>query len=539
MIDSTLVAQRRETVLRQAKRFSERLQLPQTTAKDVLARAFYRCAGWKDLLGRLSSRTPDRHMELLTALPRSTEAKIYFREIRRELAKSLSQHMLTNSNHAGVIDLIQAVFAVGTTPTTLADLIPTLTPSAWRSAGIGPDPWAVLETDIAINGVGLRVVATRAYMPSYYEVPEDSCSPEYAVPFEGKLRIIWTDPGSWRQAALDYLNDDEASDIELPQVELTEAMARHQRWFEASLDACWGGGAYGDHDEELIPHFVEGQGCYIIFGFVHRQVGSPENVCQDSVPLLGCDASFSQAVLLGGTPVCLEWIAYDPEKHAHPGEFDEYFAVLRRGVLASGDLHATARHDGALGILLIRPATDFDIRQALKVDFMNVDDEVAFVLKTDDVALTCELLHKAAARDLMASGSNEHRRYFAKMIAPPSCESVTLSLAIDTMGPNSQSWGNLTGEMFSTRNDQCVQLLVEVRPKLLTLLDKMGKKAVETAVKHGLILRRPAEFLEGLGQPPSRCERIPMLPDDVLKQLHEPLRGEISLSRTRYERDNF
>jgi hypothetical protein len=539
MTDFTLVARRRETTLRQAKRFSEKLNLPQMAAKDVLARAFYRCAGWEDLLARLSGRTPETHIKLLAALPHSTEARDYFRHIRRDLAKSLSQHVLTNSNLVGLHDLVQEVFAVGSEATTLADVIPTLTPTAWRSAGIGPDPWSVLEADVAINGVVLRLVATRTYMPRYYAFSSDTCSPECAEPYEGKLRIIWTEPASWRQAALDYLNDEDAEGLQLPQIELTESMARHQEWFDASLSVFGISGEYGDHGENFLPHIIEDKGCYIVFGVCHRLLDSSEHSSQHIIPLQRCEDSFSQLALLGDTPICLEWISIDPDTQVHTGEFGEYFASLRRSLLGNRRLHATPRHDGAPGVLLVLPSTEFDVRHELKVDFTPVADEIAFVLKTNDTALARELLRKAAARDLMALGANNQRRYLARIIAPSPREAPSLSLSIETVGPNSDCWANLVLGTVWTKGDGSMQLLVEIAPRLLTLMDKMGRKATEAAINQGLILRQPAEFAQELDQPPSRCERIPTPPDDIRKLFEERPSGEVRFGYTRYKRDNF
>ena len=161
MNDSTLVEHQLDTIHRQAKRFATRLRLPISAAKDVLAKAFYRCAGWRDLEGRLKKRTLDRHLLLLTALPKSAEARSYFAGIRLDLAKSLSQHMLTSTNLAGLLDHTQEVFAIGSDPTTLDDLVPTLNASAWRPAGICPHPWAVVEYEAMVNGNSLRLVGTR------------------------------------------------------------------------------------------------------------------------------------------------------------------------------------------------------------------------------------------------------------------------------------------------------------------------------------------------------------------------------------------
>ncbi|MDR7306812.1 hypothetical protein [Rhodoferax saidenbachensis] len=540
MTDSALVALRRDTIHRQAKRFSEKLGLPQTTAKKILARALYRCTGWDDLYARLGSQAPEKHIELLTALPHSIEARTYFFEIRNVLVKSLSQHVLINRNLVGLHDLVQDIFALGSDPTILADILPMIAISAWQPSGLGPDPWAVLEAEAMINGIELRLLATRTYMPKYYDFHSDTICPEYAEPFDGKFKIIWTDPDAWRQAALDYLNDEDADDIQLPQVELTPAMAQHQEWFEASLGTCGGiSGEYGQHGEDFIPHLIENRGCYIIFGFPSRLPSLSETANQDKVTLLPGEDSIQQVGLIGETPVCLEWIAFNPATQTHPGENYEYFESLRNSLFRNGQLHTTSNQDGIPGILFLQPATDFDIRHALKVEFTSEGDEIAFVLQTDDSPLVSALLEKVAARDLMVFGSKENPRYFCKMQLPLSQEPPTLSVSLRTIGAEFFHAANLVFGKHSAKRDGGWQFLIEVSPKLLTLQDKLGKKAMETAINHGLVLRYPVAFKNELEKPPSRCEHFPRPSEDIVKLIEARPRGPFRFGYTQYKRDNF
>ncbi|WP_131705288.1 hypothetical protein [Xanthomonas citri] len=92
MTDSILVEHKLDTIHRQAKRFAARLKLPITVAKDILARSCYRCSAWTDLVNRLKRRTLDKNIQLLASLPSSSEARSFFFEHRRDLARSMSQH---------------------------------------------------------------------------------------------------------------------------------------------------------------------------------------------------------------------------------------------------------------------------------------------------------------------------------------------------------------------------------------------------------------------------------------------------------------
>lgn len=541
MIDSTLVDYQLDTIHRQAKRFAARLKLPITAAKDILAKAFYCCSEWSDLEGRLKSRELDRHIQLLTALPQSAEACLYFVKIRRDLARLLSQHMLTNANLAGLLEHVQEVFAVGSDPITLDDLVPRLKALNWRPAGIGPDSWAVVESEAVVNGTCLRLVGTRTYLPKYYDFGPKHEFGEYAEPFEGKLRIVWTEPMTWYQAALDYLDDLDAEDIVLPAVELTKEMARHQAWFEAALSTSHHIAEYRLGDDDLVPVILEGQNCYVVFGYPVKSNGEALRTDVGTVELASAYDNFSKVVMLHESPICLEWIAYDPKTRKHPGEFDEYFETLRQTILHGNRLPTTPRQDGLPGLLLVRPATDFDIRQELAVEFTHLADEVAFVLKTSNLTLARELLGKVVARDLMVYAYAGRLRYFALFSVPQSDESPELSLSFESESPGAMSMSNLILLSRWKKQNDGSELLVEIAPKLMTLVDRVGKKAIDTAMSHGLVQRFPVEFLAEFERPPANCREIPKVSDEIAKVLEQPIPDDahVTMRQTRYGRDNF
>ena len=544
MSDFTLVEYQLDTIHRQAKRFAARLKLPITAAKDVLARAFYRCAGWSDLEGRLKGRRADRHLQLLAALPQSDEARSYFADICRDLARSLSQHILTNANLAGLLDHVQDVFAIGSDPTTLNDLVPALDSPAWRPVSIGPDPWAVLESEVWINGTCLRLVGTRTYVPRYYDFGPRHEYGEYIEPPGGKLRIIWKEPMAWYQAGLDYLENVDADELLLPVVEATEEMGRHQEWFEAALSANGCIAEYGAGSDDLVPTILDGQdgpNCYVVFGYpVVGDVGAKQ-VGLAAVELAATGDNFSKVVLLGENPVCLEWIEYDSKTGKHSGEFCEYAETLMQGVLRGGCLLGTPCDDGRPGLLFVRPATEFDIRQELKVDFTNVDDEVAFVLKTSNFELARELLEKVAVRDLMAYPFEGSPAYFALLSVPEPNELPELSLTFDSESPGRTMMSNLVLSTRWKEQEKGAELLIEIAPKLMILVDRIGKKALAAALNHGLIQRFPVDFLGDLDQPQARCAHIPPVPAEIAKLLDTRLDGasRFTLRRTHYLRNNF
>lgn len=539
MTVSTRVELQLDTIQRQAKRLATRLNLPVTQAKDILARAFYRCSGWQDLEGRVRATVPDEHVRHLVALPHSSEAQAYFNEQKRPLALALSQHVLTNSNLTGLMEHVQAVFAIESGVVTLNDLVHTLDLS-WRPGGIGPDAWAVIEADAWVNGVCLKLFGTRTYLPAHYDFGPKHEYGEHAEPFGGRLKIVWSDPAAWFKAALDYLDDPVADDLVLPVVELSEDMSRHEAWFEAALSTYSHFAEYRGGDNDLVPLIFEGC-CYVVFGAPVFQVDAAHMDKTVAVKLSSQDDNFSQVVVSGENALCLEWIAYDPGKKNHDGEFDEYFDRLRKSILRGEYLPITARDDGKLGLLFVRPASIFDVRHELTVDFTREDDEEALVLKTSDLPLALELISKVSLRDLMVYKRAEHSRYFAMLSLPDANERPELSISLESKGDEWESKSDLISSTCSRSSHGTELRLVEVASQLLTLVDLLGKKTVEAVMSHGLIHRLPLGSLSALKKPPERCKNIPTVSEDIAAALERPLPvdGHVSLSRTRYLRDNF
>lgn len=538
MTISTRVELQFDTIQRQAKRLATRLNLPITHAKDILARAFYRCSGWQDLEGRVSAIVPDEHVQHLVALPNSLEAQAYFNEQKRSLAVALSQHILTNSNLTGLMEHVQAVFTIETGVVTLNDLVPTLDLS-WHPAGIGPDAWAVIKADAWVNGVFLKLIGTRTYLPAHYNFGPNHEYGEYAEPFSGMLKIVWSDPAAWFKAALDYLDDTEADDLFLPVVELSEDMSRHEAWFEAALSTDSHIAEYRGRDNDLVPLIFKGN-CYVVFGVPVFPDDAAHMGKAVAVKLSSQEDNFRQVVVSGESALCLEWIAYAPDKKSHEGEFDEYFEQLREAFLRGVDFPVMARDDGKLGLLFVRPATIFDVQWALKVDFTREDDEEALVLKTSDLPLALELISKVSLRDLMVYKREGHSRYFAMLSLPGTNVWPMLHISLESKGHESESMSNLITSAWSLSSNG-TELLVEVSSQLLTLVDLLGKKAVEAVMSHGLIYRRPLGFLSSLNKPPKRCKNIPTVSEEFAAALERPLPldGYLSLSSTRYLRDNF
>jgi hypothetical protein len=342
----------RENITRQAKRLADRLVLPLTIAKEVLAKAPYHCTSWPDLCARLNAQQPDEHVMLLASLPGSDRARSFFAKHIEQLVRSLSQHMLTNANRAGLRETLRHVFGISDEAATLSDIAASVQVSPWRSMGIGPDPNAVIESATVINGVAIRLIGTRVYMPKYFQFGAEVTSPLFlAEPLGKTFRIMWSNPKAWYDAAYAYLTapdeDDEDIELTLPDEVLDNAMKGHQDWFSRTAEIWGHESSYGDDSEEFMPYLIPHLGCYLVFGVpavptidtgqtLANTLSMPHQADNDDNDIV--------FVLIDGQPACVEWISVNHTTHKHEGQYEEYFEALRGKLLSYKDCNPDLYH---------------------------------------------------------------------------------------------------------------------------------------------------------------------------------------------------
>lgn len=366
----------RESIARQAKRLGERLNLKLSQAQKVLAKALYRCSSWKDLTSRLDSPNLDKHIVMLSSLPKSGDAKTYFETHFDGLSRSLSQQMLINGNLAGLYETMRYIFGIVEKPIELADIAPPISISPWRPMYIGPDPHAVIWATTNINGVPIQLIGTRIYMPEYYKFKEEISTPlDFASPYCETFKIIWSNPGAWYEAAYRYLSlpeDDEEEEVELllPEEILDDAMKRHQEWLSRITDIWEMALTYGDHGEDFMPFVIPELGCYLVFGIPLTSPFDSEETATSTLELSGDEDNDSSVILIDGQPVCLEWIAVNSRTGKHDGRYPAYFNKLSASIFSHEccNLNAYQSHGWSDSYFFIRPVTQFDIDQCIKVE---------------------------------------------------------------------------------------------------------------------------------------------------------------------------
>lgn len=554
MTTTAHIAELRENAKRQAKRLSKRLDVPLTAAKAILAKSCYRCEGWNDLEKRLVAKHPDERVTQLSSLPRSSAARTYFAQNIRDLARSLSRHVLVSGNLIGLYDTLNHVFNVLRKPVSLSDIAVSVHVSAWRSAGIGSDPNAVLETFAVINGVPLKLVATRTYLPKYFQFgPEVTSEPSLAEPLSGTFQVMWSNPRDWYNAAYTYLMrpDNDYEDLALPTETLNSVMEHHLGWFNRSLDVWREASSYGDHGEDFLPHVLPGLGAYLLFGFPIAVSSNTSLPPATVVAMAGDDADNDRTImLLDGQPACLEWISASPKPRKHEGPYVKYFGKLLDAVFSHSecclDSYGCYGHEGSY--FFIRPAARRDIKQFLKVEFEPEPDGEAFVLKTDHPSLAVTILEKVATRELMTYPSGSQSLNYVVDADVSDDEQVhDVSISLEGLGGDFWLSNHLVLSRVVGHQDGRKKLYATITPEFLSLTDLVPRRFLRDALLFGIVLHRKSGFQQRLWQPPRRCKELRSAPEAIVDVIENSLSRALDdspynlfqhIKYIRYKRDN-
>ena len=545
MATTTHTTERLANAKRQAKRLGKRLKIQLTDAKNILAKSCYRCDSWHDLERRLRAKDPEERVALLSSLPHSSAARDYFERHVPGFARSLSNLILINSDRAGLYDTLNYVFSVSQPPVSLFDIATFAHTSPWRSAGIGPDPNAVLESVVVINGVPLKLIATRVYMPKHFKYgPEVTRDPREAEPYDGNFRVIWSNLKAWYHATYTYLMkpydnnedwtslDDENDDLELPTETLNSAMESHLAWFNRSLNVWDMAGNYNDEDEEFLPHIMPNLGTFLVFGFpiavpTNASIPAPTVVeMTDDDPDLG-----STIILIEGQPACLEWISTS-RLRKHEGPYSELFNGLLNAVFSHSDCNLDSYGDyGHTGsYFFIRPATQFDITLFLEVEFEPDRDGEAFALQTDDPSLALTILNKVASRDLMTYSDHLCPNGYVMEVGISDVEQIDLArISLTVRGRD--LWGsyNLVGARVVRNIDGENKLYALISPEFLSLTDLVPIKALRNALLSGFVQHCESGFGDRLKHSPTRCNNLRVAPENIFEVFEKQAQRDLDL----------
>jgi hypothetical protein len=528
----------------QAKRLKKELKIPLNVARDVLARGPYRCRNWSDLAGRLRSTNVEAHALQLASLPDGEAARRYLQVNIKSIAHSISQNVLVNCDLVGLYQLVRLVFLGSREEISVEHVVRTLATTAWQSANIGPDPDAVLLSTASIGGSPFRLIATRIYLPAYFDFGDEvKCDPVCAEPFGEKIRIMWSDPLDWYEAARAYLvadEDDLDTELVLPTVDLDVEMAQHEHWLHRAMSRMSGKAEYIDEYDDLTVPMISTTGTYALFGFASE---TTERAPLD-LPLEMNEHWGSEIVVVDSHPVYVGWSGIGDKIYR------EDAARVRETILTHGDYRDSSKHRNADDrVVYLRPATNFDLRHAMKVEVTARMDEETLTLKSDDSKLAALVLAKVAAREVTVDKECIYGDRYILSLELASSEACGLSLSLQTQeGLDAGSYRNLIETSVWVDDEEKCQLHLSLDATLLSLVQSVGKRTLVHAVTHGLVLRRHRGFAAGLKILPGWAEQLPKTEKAVLDVFERNSPPALNLSifdlfnattKTKYERDNF
>lgn len=542
-----------ESIKVQAKRLRDLFSIDLTTAKYVLARGPYGCADWSDLCTRLNEDLPLHHALQLAELPQSPIAAAYLAKHLRQLASSVSQLILTNRNLPELCEALRQVFAVPGNPVALADVLQPITPTMWQPTDISPDPLAVIQSRVCINGVELQLIGTRIFWPRLFTFDaEITVEARTAEPVGDDLKVMW-EVAPWYQASRDYLLEyqrgddwDDLPEFAEPHILESPRMSQHRRGLAQCLKGWSQERHYNDEGEEFIPFLYQGH-AYLVFGVPCSDPVITSPLRRQYVQFVDDDSNCFQVVLLDGQLVQVEKLTPPKSVDRHEWKYADYHQTICDGLLggaaAAGWINAPA--SGWDDLLFISPANHFSLECELRVEIKPEPDETLCTLQTDNTDLAVEVLERVSKGQFIHYECAEMGDSYAmRLDLPPQSARADLSLSLDFIEETVFQSAHLIGRRVTHTDEHGSALYLELKPALLKLVQRQSLKVLKKALCEGQILRvqgLPQQLKEAPAVPPdaSACE-----PSDAWKSnpLTEPLfdgEGQLLFRAIHYQRDNF
>jgi len=544
-------AEMRDHITLQAKRLRDRLGISLTGARNILAQSAYQCKSWDDLQKRVALRL-DGEARLQLAGSPSARLREYLRQEEIGIARAIGSRVLANANLAGMLQTVRFVFEQHERDIILEDVVPQLRRTPWYSAGIGPDPYAVVQSFADINGQPIKLIGTRVYLPECMNFPEHlkDLAP-YAANHGEPFSIMWSEPRAWFDMACRYLEsaDDDADDYPDfvgPQFALDESMRQHEHWFASLLQYWKPEGSYGYDNDQAFQPYLTPHGTYLVFGV--PVAATDFDVPETRIDLRGAGENGIALAHLDGQAVSVESFVIDEKTGRHDGEFSEHFNQVSNALFRHPDF-GRARSSQVLPerIYFVTPATEWGVEHALRLEIQPEPGYELVSIKTDRIDLLESLLETISAREVYVSAPDGGLcRYFATLDTT-NLDIDNFSLSLDLLTPN-HTWAcNLVTKTVWTRQENRSVIDIELLPEVFSLIASVGNKTILAAARDGLVLRRESGFADKLQELPSWCDRFDPAPSALVGRFDykdelggmSPWELWSNMRYTRYRRDNF
>lgn len=546
---------RRETIKVQAKRLRDLFDIDLTTAKYVLARGPYGCADWGDLSVRLDQESSLQGPLQLAELPESPGGTAYLAKHLCPLAASVSQLIITNRNLPELCEALRQVFAVPGNPVALPDVLQSISPSEWLPTDIGPDPLAVIQSHICVNGVDLLLLGTRIFWPRLFSFDaEITVEPVTAEPFGHDLKIMW-EVAPWYQASRDYLFEyqcgddwDDLPDFLEPLIPECARMQQHARWLAQCLKGWSQERHYNDEGEEFIPFLYQGH-AYLVFGVPCTEPVIRPPLRRQYIQFPDEDRSHYQVILLSGQLLQIEMLIVPKPARYQDCYYADYHQALCNGLLggaaAAGWISAPLHGWGDL--LFFSPACRVTLESQLRVEIKPEPNETLLTLQTDNPDLAIEVLKRVHKRDFICYEHATFGAHYAMRIdLPADHASVDLSMSMNCIEQTVFHSAHLITRRVIQNDGDKQMLYCDIEPALLKLVERQPLKLLKKAIREGQILRvqglseqlQTAPTLQASGPAFGPTSNGAAAPPSLEESLFNG-DGELSFHSIRYQRSNF
>jgi hypothetical protein len=543
----------RETIKVQAKRLRDLFDIDLTTAKYVLARGPYGCADWADLCTRLDQEPPLQGPLQLAELPQSPSATAYLAKHLCPLAASVSQLIISNRNLPELCEALRQIFAVPGNPVALTDVLQAITPSEWLPTDMGPDPLAVIQSRVCVNGTDLLLLGTRIFWPRLFAFDgEITVEPVTAEPFGDDLKIMW-EVAPWYQASRDYLFEyqrgddwDDLPDFVEPLIPECTRMQQHALWFAQCLKGWSQERHYNDEGEEFIPFRYQGH-AYLVFGVPCAEPVMHPPLRRQYIQFPDEDSNRYQVILLGGQLLQIEMLIVPKPAQYQDWDYADYHQALCNGLLggaaAAGWISAPLHGWGDL--LFISPACRFTLECQLRVEIKPEPNETLLTLQTDNPDLAMEVLERVHKGDFIRYEHATFGAHYAmRFDLPVDHASVNLNLSMNCIEQTIFHSAHLISRRVTHSDGGKQTLYCNIEPALLKLVERQPLKLLKKAIREGQILRVQglSEQLQATPTLQASGLAFDLTSNGVANPLEKSLfdgDGELSFHSICYQRTNF
>lgn len=536
----------------QVKRLRGLFKINLTTAKRVLACGPYGCRDWVDLCSRLDQETPLQDALQLANVHQSPVTAAYLAKNLRPFAASVSQLIITNRNLPELCEALRQVFAIPGEPVSLADVLQPITLGEWLPTDLGPDPLAVIQNRVCVNGAELQLLGTRIFWPRLFAFDADiKIDPLQAEPYGDDLKIMW-EVAPWYRAARDYLleyqrgNDwDDLPDFVEPRIPECARMQHHAQWLASCLEWSNERRYSSGEGEEFIPFLYQGQ-AYLVFGVPCPSTVSQTPLRRQYVQIPGEETNRYQVIQANGQLLQIEMLEVPKPSLYRDWDFAEYHGHLLDGLFGAAESAGwiSPPLEGWGNLLFLSPASHFALEHQLEVEITPEPNQTLLAFQTDNPELAILVLERLHKGDFTRYEHDKFPATYGMRIEFPSGhEPVDVSLSMSRVDQSGWGHSNLISVRVTQREHDKQILLCSIDPALLKLVERQPMKVLKEAIREGRILRVQGWFgrLQAAPtlQPGGRASGTTTCNASSIWDESDSDDVEVSIHVTRYHRHNL